>query len=127
LAIHFNPKVVCIHRSPNNGVVGHFERRSLHRRRIELAALSAMIGCPAGVRLASRTARTFGTRHAEVGASALLVACRLAGLSALEGHYAGLNARAQRGRRSGHQGIAGKRIGSWPNRACGLARIGAGN
>jgi hypothetical protein len=27
----------------------------------------------------------------------MLVACRLAGLSALEGHYAGLNARAQFG------------------------------
>jgi hypothetical protein len=29
----------------------------------------------------------------------MLVACRLAGLSALEGHYAGLNARPQLGRR----------------------------
>ena len=27
----------------------------------------------------------------------MLVACRLAGLSALEGHYAGVNARAQSG------------------------------
>jgi hypothetical protein len=30
----------------------------------------------------------------------MLVACRLAGLSALEGHYVGLNARTQLGRRS---------------------------
>jgi hypothetical protein len=30
----------------------------------------------------------------------MLVACRLAGLSALEAHYAGVNGRAQRGRRN---------------------------
>jgi hypothetical protein len=35
-------------------------------------------------------ARTFVDRSAEAGAGAMLVACRLAGLSALEGHYAGL-------------------------------------
>ena len=35
--------------------------------------------------------------HAEAGAGAMLVACRLAGLSALEGHYAGVSARAQFG------------------------------
>jgi hypothetical protein len=43
-----------------------------------------------------------GMEHAEAGASAMLVACRLAGLSALGGHYAGLNTlrqwRALRGR-----------------------------
>ena len=32
---------------------------------------------------------------AETGAGAMLVACRLAGLSALEGHYAGVSVRAQ--------------------------------
>ena len=34
---------------------------------------------------------------AEAGAGAMLVACRLAGLSALEGHYADDNAQAQSG------------------------------
>ena len=38
-----------------------------------------------------------GPKGAEAGAGAMLVACRLAGLSALEGHYAGLNAGAQFG------------------------------
>ena len=37
----------------------------------------------------------FRSEGAEAGAGAMLVACRLAGLSALEGHYAGVRARAQ--------------------------------
>ena len=41
-------------------------------------------------------ARTFGFEDAEAVAGAMLVACRLAGLSALEGHYADINARAMR-------------------------------
>jgi hypothetical protein len=36
-------------------------------------------------------ARTLGIEDAEAGAGAILVACRLAGLSALEAHYAGVN------------------------------------
>ena len=42
-------------------------------------------------------ARTFGECSAEAGAGAMLVACRLAGLSALEPHYADDNAQAQSG------------------------------
>jgi hypothetical protein len=34
-------------------------------------------------------------KYAEAGAGAMLVVCRLAGLSALEAHYADLNAFAQ--------------------------------
>ena len=37
--------------------------------------------------------------HAGAGAGAMLVACRLAGLSALEAYYAGVRARAQFGPR----------------------------
>jgi hypothetical protein len=40
--------------------------------------------------------------HAEAGAGAMLVACRLAGLSALVQYYAGVRARAQFGPTSGH-------------------------
>jgi hypothetical protein len=36
-------------------------------------------------------------RRQPAGAGAMLVACRLAGLSALEGHHAGDNAQAQSG------------------------------
>ena len=42
-----------------------------------------------------RTRSHLGMEHAEAGAGAMLVACRLAGLSALEGHYAGVNLSAQ--------------------------------
>jgi hypothetical protein len=43
-------------------------------------------------------ARTFGDEGAEATAGVMLIACRLAGLSALEAHYAGLVANAQTGR-----------------------------
>src|ERR1700722_16169235 len=43
----------------------------------------------------------------------MLVACRLAGLSALEAYYAGVNRRAQCGRRSADQGIVGQRDRIW--------------
>ena len=55
----------------------------------------------------------WGYEGAEAGAGAMLVACRLAGLSALEGHYAGLNACAQFGptqRSSGHGGQRDRRL-----------------
>ena len=40
-----------------------------------------------------------GMEHAEAGAGAMLVACRLAGLSALDAHYAGVKWRAMRDKR----------------------------
>ena len=47
----------------------------------------------------------------------MLVACRLAGLNALEGHYANINARTQRApTRTGFAG-AGAGLRRWPPRA----------
>ena len=47
---------------------------------------------------------------AEAGAGAMLVACRLAGLSALEGHYAGENAQRNPGRRSAPGGLRRRQV-----------------
>ena len=44
-----------------------------------------------------RTCSHLGMEHAEAGAGVMLVACRLAGVSALVAHYAGDNAQAQFG------------------------------
>ena len=46
----------------------------------------------------------FGIEGAEAGAGAMLVACRLAGLSALEAYYAGVRARVQCRRTVGGRG-----------------------
>jgi hypothetical protein len=45
--------------------------------------------------LSVHPARTFGPERAEAEAGTMLVACRLAGLSALRGHYADVNAPTQ--------------------------------
>ena len=56
------------------------------------------LGGPEFDRHGSAPCSHLGMEHAEAGAGAMLVACRLAGPSALEGHYAGVRARVQFGR-----------------------------
>ena len=51
-----------------------------------------------GLVMISAPCSHLGMGHAEAGAGAMLVACRLAGLSALGAHYAGVKWRAMRGR-----------------------------
>jgi hypothetical protein len=61
---------------------------------------------PTSTGMEAHPARTFGIEGAEAGAGAMLVACRLAGLSALETYYAGARVGAQCGAALVHTGRA---------------------
>ena len=56
--------------------------------------------------------------EAPAGAGAMLVACRLAGLSALEGHYAGSERARNAGRRGAPMRQGRRHIGSFKCRTC---------